>query len=173
MKLLKYLLTACLFFILPSTVLAAQVGLLGFGPVSTAIPTLGGSTLIVLSILMAISGYFFLNKKGNNASNKMIITLIGVGILSSGIGGIKLLNDAYAVAPPATERPMVGAGVLTIDDAVFINRYTNNTGADIKINSINFTGACPGFEIGFPKECAVNQIVPTSDYCDISCGVPD
>lgn len=68
-------------------------------PNSASIPTLSGSMLILLSVLLCVVAYRTAKQKNANI-NKLFITLLGTGVIFSAGSGIKLVSDANAGGPP-------------------------------------------------------------------------
>ena len=64
---------------------------------ATGIPTLSGTMLLVLSLLLLAVAVRVAKQKDSGA-NKFFIALLGVSALSMGGGGIKLVSDADAVS---------------------------------------------------------------------------
>ncbi len=99
------------------------------GGAPTAIPTLSGSMLILLSLLLFIVA-LRISKQKNAKVNKFFITLLGVGILSIGGSGIKLISNAQAgVDLPITllSSPSGGASELILDLPSGFSFVDNNT----------------------------------------------
>ncbi|GAA0414982.1 hypothetical protein GCM10009133_24230 [Cocleimonas flava] len=61
----------------------------------TAVPSLSGTMLIVLSLLLFVVAFKVTRQKGSNA-NKFFVMLIGVSAFGFGGSGIKLVSDAKA-----------------------------------------------------------------------------
>ncbi len=108
------------------------------GPAS--IPTLSGTMLILLSVLLCMVAYRTAKQKNTN-SNKLFITVLGAGFLVSASSGVKLVSDAHAGGPPLT--PIVFApGSNTFSDtippppmgSITAAVYGNTVGSDL-----NFT----------------------------------
>ncbi|MFK5892812.1 MAG: midcut-by-XrtH protein [Pseudomonadota bacterium] len=143
---------------------------MAFG-VASNIPTLSGSMLIVLSLLMAIGGYFLIKKQENNPAQKMILSIVAMGVLTFGYSGIKLVSDAYAIAVSGT-KDLTGSQI-TITYGWW--EYQNKTGTTTIIKSITppleQVGSCnnaqpPG---GLTNACAVGLSLGVDEKCEIFC----
>ena len=62
----------------------------------TAVPTLSGWMLIVLSLLLFSVAVKVSRQKGSSNAGKFFLLLLGVGVLSSGTGGVKLITEVNA-----------------------------------------------------------------------------
>jgi len=167
--------------LLPLNTVFAANGVLVYAPVAPAnIPTLGGSMLILLSLLL-FAASFKLSKKAPSRSTHLLITLFAVGTFISAGGGIKLISDAHALS---THSMVAAGGNLPIDSYV-LNNYTNNTGVGQKIVSIVLpedivseatANAAPTNDCadttppssGFPR-CQVNAVLADGQTCSIDC----
>ena len=177
MKLQKYILSAsliCLLLNLSSSVFAqaapAVGGVMAFAAVATQVPTLSSSMLIIMSLLIAALAYRLL-KKNNHKPTQLIISLIAIGILSFGYGGVRFVNDVYAgMAAPI---PLTNTWVVNLEAGD--HEYTNNLGVTVKITSM--TGipgqdecAIPSF---FPSnvnpQCTVDLEISNGSSCGFNC----
>jgi hypothetical protein len=168
--------------LLPLNAVFAANGILVYAPVAPAnIPTLGGSMLILLSLLL-FAASFKLSKKAPSRSTHLLITFFAVGTFISAGGGIKLISDAHALS---THSMVAAGGNLPIDSYV-LNNYTNNTGVSQEILSIvlpedivseaTTANAAPTNDCadttppssGFPR-CQVNAVLADGQTCSIDC----
>jgi len=164
--------TASILFFASSSVWAGapnQVGTLTYGPVPP-IPTLSGMMLVVLALLLATVGYRMMTQKENNAGRMMVLSLIAVGAMASGLGGVKLINDAYAInggggnggGEPQSAHDMTNAtgGVLPINR--YGNSYTNQTDSPLMVLGIDLGGSyCHG------GNCEVGKTIRPGDSCNL------
>ncbi|MEB8431702.1 hypothetical protein OO007_05640 [Cocleimonas sp. KMM 6892] len=80
---------------------------------AAAVPTLSGMMLFILSLLLFFVAFKVSKQKSAN-TGKFFITLIGVGALVSGMGGVKLISDVSAVGYASL--PIVGSkGSVTLN----------------------------------------------------------
>lgn len=170
----KFSLSALIFIltVLPfSSAFAGTPGILVYGPVTAAIPTLSGTMLVVLSLLLFAIAMRVARQK-NVKGGKLFLTLIGTGALISGIGGIKLVSDVVAGVTMPTIHPLTNAlGDTAPIDLMSINKYNNDTGVTIEIKQINLPGDCPGTESGVEGVvlCQVGQRHNPGGMCAIKC----
>ena len=125
----------------------------------TSVPTLSGIMLMMMALLLAVVGYRILKQKGNNASRMMVLSLIAVGTLMSGVGGIKLINDAYAV--PTTLHDVSAPGTYDVNN--YANTYTNTSSAILTITGTSLPGPiCHG-------TCLEDSTVAPAASCTLNC----
>lgn len=136
---------------------------------STSIPTLSGSMLIVLSLLLFVVAFRVAKQKN---ANKFFMSFVGVTALSLGLGGIKFVSDAEAVIHAHTPITTSEFTNLTlIKDLYENNRFFNDTQETISISNIEvFTlFECGGTSgAGYP-ECKVGESIPPSNGCSLQC----
>lgn len=149
---------------------------------ATPIPTLSGSMLIILSLLLFVVAFKAAKQKGNNAG-KFFIGLIGTFALVVGGSGIKLVTDVQA---SGLDVPLI-PGTLTYrlinnpsdPNSGFYGAIRNNSGQSIDVLSIvpDANSVCyfPG---NGSNPCSGNTIplttsplmMPDGQSCTISCG---
>jgi len=96
----------------------------------TAVPSLSGSMLIVLSLLLFIVA-FKVSKQKNSNPSKFFMMLIGTGILVSAGSGIKLVSDANAGAPTVPTP-------ITIDEEIRVESTSGGFfGTNDSLSNIN------------------------------------
>ena len=158
---------ASLLYILSSAAWAGPgSGSLVYGSVAT-IPTLSGTMLILLSLLLTTIGYRILRQKGNNASSMMVVSLIAIGALVSGLGGVKLVNEAYAtIGSVSLNQP--GGGSVEICVNCGENAYRNDTEVVLKIKSITKPDGCD-WEPVLPPGCTVGLLLNVGEDCHLDC----
>ena len=142
---------------------------LTYGPLTTTgIPTLSGTMLLLLSLLLAFVGYRMLTLKTNDATKMMVVATIGIGAITSGLGGVKLINDAYA---SALEVVLTDPNGGTVDLTGFnFNNILNATGVEVEIINVAPEGNCPSYPTGNEGECVSGLILADNGRCDIDCG---
>lgn len=88
----------------------------------TSVPTLSGTMLVVLSLLLFVVALKISQQKGGRAG-KFFVMLLGLGALISGSGGLKLFSDLQAsvVAPVIVS----GASTYDVPDDGFV--FENNS----------------------------------------------
>ena len=114
--------------LLPATLITApafagvpSLPLVTYGPLApSAVPTIGGSLLLILAALM-VAVVFRLHKAGNRSAAMLAGTLLA-GALASGGAGLKMVADAHAVAGRKNlSDPSGGAVELTVGGNCLIN----------------------------------------------------
>ncbi|MEB8432810.1 midcut-by-XrtH protein [Cocleimonas sp. KMM 6892] len=180
MNLLKSIVTKTSFSLLLcltsiSTAMAGSNGSLIYGPLNpTAVPTLSGTMLIILSLLLFVVALKVAKQKGSNAG-KFFITLIGASALVTGIGGVKLVSevDAGLVFNPPLVEP--AGTTVTIFEGRF-NQFVNSTGVAQQIKEINLVDneieiRCGNYPNGVSvqNECSVGLTLSPNAICNIDC----
>ncbi len=123
---------AFLLALLPfSSVFAGTSGVLVYAPVASNIPTLSGTMLIILSLLL-VAVSFRIAKQKDSGAKHFVITILGVGALISASGSVKLFSDAYA----AMSYEMKAAGGQLPVAPLDLNIYNNNSNVAQKISKI-------------------------------------
>ena len=151
-------------FFLSTPVLAGGEPVIGSitfsGP--TPVPTLSGIMLMMMALLLAVVGYRILKQKDNHASRMMVLSLIGVGALVSGAGGIKLINDAYA--SPHISHDVSAPG--TYDVHAWGNTYNNTSSVILTVTGTDLPGpVCTG-------TCREDSTVAPAASCSLNCFFP-
>ncbi|GAA0403867.1 hypothetical protein GCM10009133_10650 [Cocleimonas flava] len=91
---------------------------------AAAVPTLSGIMLFILSLSLFFVAFKVSKQKSAN-TGKFFITLIGVGALVSGMGGVKLVTDAEAIVF-IDELPLVGSkGQVQLQNLDGLNTFQN------------------------------------------------
>lgn len=174
----KTLLSFPLLLIITSLPFASANAALFYQPVPANIPTLSGTMLILLSLLlMAVS--FRLVKK-NPGAKHFVISILGIAALLSASGGIKIVSDAFAAA----QHEMVAAGGQLPINSFELNTYNNNSGVTQKITDIvlptsvseasSSSSAEAAVSIACPdhanaNRCQKDAIMPHGSSCVIDC----
>ncbi len=148
----------------------------------TAVPTLSGTMLILLSLLLFVVA-FRIAKQKNNGASKLFITLVGVTAISTGIGGIKLVSDVEAGGSITTIPLDVAPGSTTgsVDLLDGLNSFDNPNSVAATITSINITnetsicGQLPvlgkAVDLSAPI-CTVGNTVAPDAQCLLFCSSP-
>ncbi len=163
----------------------------------TAVPSLSGTMLIVLSLLLFVVAFRIANQK-NAKAGKFFLMVLGVGALSSGISGMKLVSDVNAGGQETitlnTNSSATTGSVDLLDttgpngaSSFFINYFDNPYSVPATITAINTPGnfLCSNTQMmgsARPIEpmaptCQVGNIIQpagngASSQCQISC-MPD
>ncbi len=170
---------------------STPVGTINFsipgGAGATAVPSLSGTMLIVLSLLLFIVAFRISKQKGSK-NKEFFVTLLGVFALSSSIGGLKVISDVKAgvtiVVPEALTLTLstdtTGSAPITGPSTNF---YDNSFGVPATITSIDIL---PGFScnnlrvistLGKPVDTSAPvcsdapsiNIIPDGAQCQLSC----
>lgn len=161
---------ALLFFI-SSSVWAgtsATSGTLVYAPAATSVPTLSGMMLVILALLLATIAFRVSRQTNHNSGRMMVLSLISIGALASGMGGIKLISDVNASG--SASLIMVGGGSLPIEINQ-LNTFTNQTGIKQTIISVTFDSPsdCPAYPAGNANECTQGKILADTQQCTVDC----
>ncbi len=148
----------------------ASVGGLVYAPAAagstpSGVPTLSGSLLIVLSLLLATLALRMFRKQGG----KLLLLLLGGGALAAGSGGVKLISDAIAATTHQLSNP--AGGTATVDGATD-NIYVNSSGVRLRItlvqlNNLGEGGGCPNNPS--PTRCEPGNELDNGEQCNIDC----
>ena len=153
----------------------------------TEVPTLTGTMLIVLSLLLFAVAVRVAKQK-NSGVNEMFVTLLGVGSLSLVTGGgMQIVSKADAAIHGAAALGFIGSingiSIVQLDQNQAYNLFTNNNlGVVVTIVSIS-SQACgaPPYEITSdingllptPKPtCTVGSTVNFGGHCELWCDLP-
>ena len=161
---------------------------------ATGIPTLSGTMLVVLSLLLFAVATRVAKQK-NNGINKMFVTLIGVGSLSLVTGGVKIVSTADAALhgniPILLDSLEIGDSIVNLgtgfvwhDDNSY-NEVNNTTpGTMLEVTGINLNGATCGPALDGGGEqitingeispatgntCVVGTILKFEEACELQC----
>ena len=155
----------------------------------TAVPSLSGTMLIILSLLLFIVA-FRISKLNNSQPSKFFISLIGVIALSFSIGGVKIINDVNAggavLIGLQTTTLEVDPNQTTGKVDVFpgSNFYDNPFGVDVTITSVNIIDnrySCAAIDVAArlsademaPKCSEIigddGNIIPNDKQCQLNC----
>lgn len=119
----------------------AGVGSIVYGSgTSTPVPTLGGSALIVLALLLAVVAFRILRTQQHKGVN-LVVALTAVTALASGVGGVRLVSDAHAIIPVASvDMDSESGGTAALFPG--INEVTNVTNVPLSILKITVASGC-------------------------------
>ncbi len=137
------------------------IGSVSYLPVSSAIPTLSGAMLVVLSLLFAVIAFRVLRAR---SADKPLASIAAIGILTLGASsGIHLMRSAQAaVAPIPFDLP--NGGFVYVQGG--FNDIVNHTGLPQRITNIVLDS---GYYIDSPPpsspECTIGMVVPNLGHC--------
>jgi len=163
-----------------------------YGPVGSAaaIPTISGSLLIALAVLLMLVAFRLL-KDRPHAGTKLVIAVAAIAALATGAGGIKLVADAHAVVLELNMQDDDG-GTLFVQGNGSSYKVFNRTSVTQEIKNIENNclianggdngGGNGGFNGGEVQPtvqalnggqsvgaCSVGTtLAPDTQYCDIS-----
>jgi len=169
----KLSVTSLLSIFATSSAFAGATGTMTYSIASTSIPTLSGSMLIVLSLLLFVVA-FKVSRQKKSTMNKLFVTMLGVTALSIGSssGGIKLVSDAGA--PP----------IMIVDLALNLTSTTGEVSVFQRTNifknpnaeTLTITGITPPTDSFCenaitppPVMCSVSLQLPYLAQCQLSC----
>ncbi|WP_165874670.1 midcut-by-XrtH protein [Cocleimonas flava] len=152
---------------------------------ATSIPTLSGTMLIVLSLLLFAVAVRVAKQK-NSGVNKLFVTLLGVGSISLITGGAQIVSEADAGWYPSL--PLNTNS--TSGEVELFSSYNAFTNENVAITTINSITPPPGYTCGpvpaitKPAEklttaaapppvssetCSVGLQINNLDGCDLYC----
>ncbi len=144
-----------------------------------AVPTLSGTMLILLSLLLVAVAFRIGKNKNNSGTPMMLVGGLVLGAVLSVTGGVKLISEVNAdsggFAPIPLSNPS-GAEVGMFSGQ--LNIFENTSGVPQQIVNIILNGTgfafCPNNDSGIidgVSRCAINSVVPTSmaGLCYIDC----
>ena len=176
--------------LIAKSALAANITIT-FASAATAVPSVSGVMLFILSLLLAAVGLRVL--KQNQGSVTMLLGFIAVSALISGTSGIKLISDANAliIFPPIgyTVANITGSNTTSYDNSPDTLLFQNTSGSQQIIASITSNDqSCDSFSLGydvgpFPPinsalppvaangspHCEAGLTIPAGAYCYIFC----
>ncbi|KAG1694708.1 hypothetical protein GQR58_006704 [Nymphon striatum] len=145
---------------------------------ATGIPTLSGTMLIVLSLLLFAVAF---RVAKNNGAGKMFVTLLGVSALFLGSGGIKLVSDAEALMGVSLPLPLnLGPNTGQVDIFQGYNIFKNENPNTVTIQALTaagydcrdpFASAKPTTAAAPPpiQVCQAGVQLPNSAECEVYC----
>lgn len=129
---------AASFLVSAQSLAGTQTGVITYGPLSSAVPALGGAGLIVLSALLGLVSLRFLKDRN---SGKFLTLAILTGAIAAGGSGVKLISDAHAAPIGLVALSNASGGSVAIEAEGYSN-VRNTTGAAQKILSISVEPGC-------------------------------
>jgi hypothetical protein len=121
---------------------------LDYGPLATAIPSLGGVALVLLSAMMFVA-LWQMKRRGMIGGSRFMALALVSGALASGVSGVKLVADVRATP---VDKELTNPSGGTIDLDVGFNCVRNATDVVQEVRSINIgpppsnsgnAGTCP------------------------------
>ena len=149
----------------------AGTGTITFSPAAvsaTAVPMLGSTLLILLSLLLVFIAFVAFRKRQNGTASVIAGALVLAALASAG-GGASLFHKAYAqdrltISDPTGEEKRISGDTQNI--------YTNASGVPMTIGSPVFAGAaCNSVWFNLPDACDVGAELADTDHCEIDCRV--
>ena len=146
-------------------------GTITFSPAAvsaTAVPMLGSTLLLLLSLLLVFIAFVAFRKRQNGTASVIAGALVLAALASAG-GGASLFHKAYAqdrltISDPTGEEKRISGDTQNI--------YTNASGVPMTIGSPVFTGAaCNSVWFNLPDACDVGAELADTDHCEIDCRV--
>ena len=135
----------------------------------TGIPTLSGSMLVVLSLLLFVVTLKMAKQKHSNGGH-FLIAALGVTALISAGGGVKIISDAMAQGTPLALDGSTGSVSINVDSGVYY--YENYNPQILVIDSIDKPNEvfCEDPDgPGLTPFCEVGLNIPNSGGCAIEC----
>jgi hypothetical protein len=152
-----------------------------YGPVGAAasIPTISGSLLIALAVLLMLVAFRLLKDRPHAGTN-LVIALAAGAALATGAGGIKLVADAQAVTPVLQMTDPSGNTPLSVPEGGPWQVF-NVTNVPLQIRNIQYSPGCSdepplngaqaqAFNGGSVGTCSTSTtLAPQSaEYCEIT-----
>ena len=119
--------------------LASAAAVITYGPGATSVPTMGGTMLIALAVLLALVAFRLLKDRPRAGSN-MVIVIAAATALATGAGGIKLISEAQALTAPLDMSDSKG-GVINVPGPGFWT-IINSTDVPQQITNIQYDPGC-------------------------------
>jgi hypothetical protein len=136
---LPYLLTLAGTGLSANVFAGASVGSIVYGSGASAVPTLGGSALIILAILLAVVAFRILRTQQHRGVN-LVVALTAIAAVGSGVGGIRLVSDANAIPVGVVTMSSESGGSVSLFFGA--NEVTNATSVPLSILEINLAQGC-------------------------------
>ena len=156
------------FTLLFSPIVFSGVGTMTYTTQSAvAIPTLNGVMLLLLSLLLVVIA-FRMTKQKNTHASKLFLTLLSVGVLSSGTVGVHLISKANANG--GGNIPLTSSGSVAVAEGD--NNYLNSLlSYAVSITAIDVdTGFTCTVASSGDLKCTVGLTLPSSfGKCKLSC----
>jgi len=145
-------------------------GEITFAPSAVDIPTLGGSLLLLLALLLGFLAFRALRfGPGRRSATPLLVAALTTAALLSGVGGVALLRSADAVT---ADVPSSG-GTFCVDPFV-LNEYKASPGSSLVVKSLTLpqptSANCPAAGSG-PNPCAVGLQVTDGAVCTANCAL--
>ena len=147
-----------------------SAGSITFSPAAvsaTAVPMLGSTLLILLSLLLVFIAFVAFRKRQNGTASVIAGALVLAALASAG-GGASLFHKAYAqgrstISDPTGEEKRIAGDTQNI--------YTNASGVPMTIGSPVFTREqdCNSVWFNLPDACDVGAELADTDHCEIDC----
>ena len=136
----------------------------------TAVPTLSGTMLVILSLLL-FAVAFRIAKQKNTRAGKFFIALLGVTAIASGSGGVKLVSDTYAgLSTTPIQLPDTGIPITLNPDQfyVFENILSDSLNIFLQADEGSTCGTFGPTPSGIPV-CSSGSTLAPDTTCHIEC----
>lgn len=143
-------------------------GTIVYGPPAESIPTLSGTMLIVLGLFLAVLAFRVLRNHSGGLPLASIVALSIAGL--SGVSGVKLVQEAYAVAGYSMSQP--NGGSEFIGAIGFEVPVDNTSGRAQQIKSVTPQPSCAVGTVTQSPACAPGVIVQPSNSCYVRFDCP-
>lgn len=174
LKWLHAVMAGAVILLLPSLAWAgaAPPGSITFSPDAESIPALGGTMLVLLSLLLAFIAFLSLRRKraGGGTASLLVVALVA-GSLVSAVGGITLVRESHADIPAT---PIVDPNGETLPiQPDTSNPFVNNSGVPMNVTRISLpSSGCPAeTATGFPGACALGATLAPGETCEVDCAL--
>jgi len=138
-------------------------GTIVYGPPTESIPTLSGTMLIVLGMLLAVVAFRVLRNYPGGRPLASIVALSIAGL--SGVSGIKVMQEAYAGASyPMTQ---TNGGSVHVNTSGVDVPVDNTSGRTQQIKSVKPDSNCSVGTVTPPPACAPGVIVQPANSCNV------
>jgi len=153
----------------------SNTGIMTFSPSAvsaTAVPMLGSTLLILLSLLLVFIAFVAFRKRQNGAASVIAGALVLAALATAG-GGATLFHKAYAQAQANLFISNPAGQELNIKPSV-LNIYTNASGVPMTIEAPFFTSTeCKTTWAEESGACVVGAELADGAECQIDCENPD
>jgi len=152
----------------PTTFAGVAGGQLSYGSTPNAIPTLGGATLVILGLLLAVVAFRAIK---SNSPQLMSIGLVALAVTAS-YSGVTLIGEARAGDLTIPLNNPAGGTVQFFDGRY--NEFNNTTNVILQIRSVTIDqGVCLDYPKGnifkVSPECAAGIGLAAGEGCVIDC----
>lgn len=141
------------------------VGVIRFSGEAQTVPTLSGVMLVALTLLLGFTAYRWLKRSDHTAGRIMVITLMGLGALASGLGGVNLISNANAI-PVVTEFSVSNGGAYDIYQ--YLNTYKNTGSGNLTVQSVSIDRGYFDISSNYEPFCTKGMILSPGKSCNVA-----